>query len=725
MSDWNTMEEYLVRIGADIDQNSFGAARSALTELKSHLVKLKGAAAPLALATAIGAIGKAAYETVKGVAKADMEYQKLAASMWTTKETAKALSVAMKTMGVSQDDIAWVPELREQFFRLRGEMQKFATPADADAQLRYIREIGYDVQVLFVRLKMLKEWIAYYLIKYLEPYIEDFRAFLNWLLDKLGTDMPGLARTVARAMSMVLQPALATIKALGLAIGKVYDFIVSLPDNVKKWGAVFAAVGAIIMAGPFGALLAGLSMAMILIEDFVGYMNGWNSSATLAPIWEALLKFSEGTGSEWMQNFKQVLKDIADILDDVFNGMNLNGLLEEASKNMGKLGKGASSLFESLKKIFTEMDKGKPKVKDFWKVFGDAIGTVLRFMFRLIGALGDVMDAVSSYLDGDKKEGLKKMRRAWGTLTGNEEVAGFDGVGTSMEESKKYFTANEGVPLDTLAPEARAGFAALMKDIHTSTGGQQTWLTATTNGKHMEGSDHYKGIAIDLVNDAFQDEAFRKAYIKKIEALGYHVYDEYDRANWTGDTTGEHLHIRLDGYKAPELKKSKYDMDFGIKPKGSTEVNGDVTNRIAGEMLQSGFMPGEQEMATAPLQNAMPNAQESATGNNASMSGLFSGIGLKTGFMPGEQEMATAPIRDSYADALLRGELNPAWAGGTFGGGGADSGNYNFGGSTVNIYVRSTSATPQEIGSAAKSGVEQGMNETLHIMQRFGRRAEV
>ena len=236
--------------------------------------------------------------------------------------------------------------------------------------------------------------------------------------------------------------------------------------------------------------------------------------------------------------------------------------------------------------------------------------------------------------------------------------------------------------MDTLAPEARAGFAALMKDIHTSTGGQQTWLTATTNGKHMEGSDHYKGIAIDLVNDAFQDEAFRKAYIKKIEALGYHVYDEYDRANWTGDTTGEHLHIRLDGYKAPELKKSKYDMDFGIKPKGSTEVNGDVTNRIAGEMLQSGFMPGEQEMATAP-------------------------------------------IRDSYADALLRGELNPAWAGGAFGGGGADSGNYNFGGSTVNIYVRSTSATPQEIGSAARSGVEQGMNETLHIMQRFGRRAEV
>ena len=158
--DWHNRDEYLVTIGADIDQNSFNSAKAALTELKKHLMKLKEAAAPLALATAISAIGKAAYETIKSVAMADMEYKKLAASMWTTKETAKALSVAMKTRGVSQDEIAWVPELREQFFRLRAELQRFATPADADAQLRYIREIGYDVQALFVRLKMLKEWIA-------------------------------------------------------------------------------------------------------------------------------------------------------------------------------------------------------------------------------------------------------------------------------------------------------------------------------------------------------------------------------------------------------------------------------------------------------------------------------------------------------------------------------------------------------------------------------------
>ena len=84
MDNWSTMESYLIQIGADIDQNSFNSAKSALSELKAHLMKLKGSAAPLALAAAIGAIGKAAYDTIKGVAQADMEYKKLAASMWTT-----------------------------------------------------------------------------------------------------------------------------------------------------------------------------------------------------------------------------------------------------------------------------------------------------------------------------------------------------------------------------------------------------------------------------------------------------------------------------------------------------------------------------------------------------------------------------------------------------------------------------------------------------------------
>lgn len=420
--EWNTMEEYLIQIGADIDQDSFSAADKRLAGLEGSLKKIEkytaftafvqGAQALLKIAKPVAdaflKIGHAAFDSVVGVAKADMEYTKLAASMWTTKETAKALSVAMKTMGVSQEDLAWVPELREQFFRLREEINRFATPEDADAQLRYIREIGYDIQTLFVRLKMLKEWIAYYLIRYLEPYIKDFKAFINWLLDKLGEDLPGLARKVARAMSTVLSPVLATIKVLGMAIGKVYDFIVSLPDNVKKWGAIFAVVGAVIMSGPFGLLIAGLTAAMLLLEDFVGYMNGWDSSADLAPIWEALLAFKDGTGSDWLNDFKTKLSEIADILDHIVNELQLEEVFRSIKTAAEELGKGLSDLWKEQKKELEEFLKklgiGLPQVKTFFGTIANGISEAIKTLANFAKLVGRVLQAASLIKEGKFSE---------------------------------------------------------------------------------------------------------------------------------------------------------------------------------------------------------------------------------------------------------------------------------------------------------------------------------
>lgn len=407
------IEEYLVGLGADIDKQSFNSAMNALRQLENGLRKLKYAAAPLALATAIAAIGKAALETVRSVAKADMEYQKLAKDMWITKDSAKSLKVAMDTMGVSMDDIAWIPELREQFFRLREEMQKFATPADAEGQLRYIREIGYDIQALFVRLKMFKEWLAYHLIKYLKPYIDEFKKFIKYLSDMLGTDMPEKARKIARAISMILSVAIQTIRAFGLAIRKVYDFIGSLPDNVKKWGAAFAAVGSIILAGPFGRLLAGLSVAMLLIEDFLGYMNGWNSSADLAPIWKALLDFADGTGGSWLEKFKTVLGDIADILDVIINNFQIEAVLWSVRDAVTEAADAILMLSGVLGKDLREFLKtiriGKPQVKEFVGALADGISNSIIQMAEFVKLVSKMLKAAALIKD-------QKFSEAWDAI---------------------------------------------------------------------------------------------------------------------------------------------------------------------------------------------------------------------------------------------------------------------------------------------------------------------
>ena len=383
MNPVETMGEYLVKLSADIDTNSFNAAMAALNQLMNAMKNIKGLAAAAAAVTGFAAIGKAAIDTIKSVAAADMQFKRLANQMWITKDSAKALSTAMKVMGVSEEDLAWIPELREQFFRLRSEMNQLATPIDADRQLKWIREIGYDIQSLQVKLKMLKEWVTYYLIKYLQPFIKEFQQFIQWLNDKLGKNMPQIAKKIAEFLGHVVSVGLSALKVLKSVIGTVYRFIDGLPANVKKWGAIFATVGAFIMAGPFGKFLIAIGGALLLLEDFVYYMNGWKSSKTLAPVWEKLLNFLEGdTLSTISDSIKEILKVIADYLDYIVTkfveGIDWDGIRESWSDGLSELKDGVSDLFDAISDLFDTItkntdEKAKSRQRSFWRSIGEFI----------------------------------------------------------------------------------------------------------------------------------------------------------------------------------------------------------------------------------------------------------------------------------------------------------------------------------------------------------------
>ena len=411
MSMPETMAEYLVRLSADIDTNSFNAAMMALNSLIAKLKSIKGIAAAGALVAGFAAIGKSATDAIKGVAAADMEFKRLANQMWITKDSAKALSTAMKVMGVSEEDIAWIPELREQFFRLRNEMNQLATPVDADRQLKWIREIGYDIQSLQVKLKMLKEWVVYYLIKYLGPFIKELQNFIRWLGDKLGKNMPQIAKKIAEFLAHIVSLGVTAFKTIKALIGTVYDFVDSLPANVKKWGAVFATVGAFILAGPFGKFIIALGGALILLEDFVYYMNGWNSSKAMAPVWEKLLQFLEGDSlTKTADTIKGFLSWVADKLDYMWDkfvkGFDWGGAKNSLLKGLKELKGGVGELFDAISELFDKIDKStnskaKSQQRSFWESLGKYISDSVKALGNLAGDLGRIFRAVADALRGD------------------------------------------------------------------------------------------------------------------------------------------------------------------------------------------------------------------------------------------------------------------------------------------------------------------------------------
>lgn len=399
----NILEEYLVRIGAEVDKDAFAGAAQAISSLSGMLGKLGSILKYGAIFVGLAKVTEAVIDNIKAVASADLEYQKLAQSMWVTKDTAKTLSVVLKTMGASQEDVAWVPELREQFFRLRQEMAELSTPADADGQLAWIREIGYDVQSLQLKLKMFKEWVVYYLIKELQPYIKEFQEFIRWLNDKFGKSLPALARKVASVLASVVRVAMSLVKALKWVFEGIYNFIDALPSKTKALVAVFAVVGAAIMAGPFGLMMMAIGTALIMLEDFFGYLEGRESSNTLKPLWRWLTDENNPL-RRLIEKLKEGIAFILEKLTELFEKVFTEERQEKLKKTVANIAKGVAEIAEGLATIVESIfGKKYPVVKKFWDFFLLAVGKVVDKVLTLTNSMGHLMRALGKAMQGDFK----------------------------------------------------------------------------------------------------------------------------------------------------------------------------------------------------------------------------------------------------------------------------------------------------------------------------------
>lgn len=399
----NILEEYLVRIGAEVDKDAFAGAAKAINNLSGMLGKLGSILKYGAIFAGLAKVTEAVIDNIKAVASADLEYQKLAQSMWVTKDTAKTLSVVLKTMGASQEDVAWVPELREQFFRLRQEMAELSTPADADGQLAWIREIGYDVQSLQLKLKMFKEWVVYYLIKELQPYIKEFQEFIRWLNDKFGKNLPALARKVASVLASVVRVAMSLVKALKWVFEGIYNFIDALPSKTKALVAVFAVVGAAIMAGPFGLMMMAIGTALIMLEDFFGYLEGRESSNTLKPLWKWLTDENNPLHriiTKLGDGIAFILEKLTELFEKVFT----EERQEKLKETVANIAKSVADIAEGLATIAEKICGEKyPVVKKFWDFFLTSVGKVVDKVLTLENRLAHLWMALGKAMQGDFK----------------------------------------------------------------------------------------------------------------------------------------------------------------------------------------------------------------------------------------------------------------------------------------------------------------------------------
>lgn len=420
----NIIEEYLVKIGATIDREAFNGAAQAINQLAAMAEKLGRAFKYGALLAAIAKVTEAIVQNIKAVADADMEYQKLAKTLWVTKETAKAFSLITKTMGAKPEDIAWIPELREQFFRLRAEMNALATPSDADGQLRWIRDIGYDVQSLQLKLKMLREWVVYYLIKYLGPYIKEVQKFIRWISDALGKNMPAIARRLASVLSSVVSIGVSALRLFKNVYEAITRFVGALPERTKKMVAVFALAGAAIMAGPFGLFMVALGGALLLLEDFYYYLDGKKSSRSLAPLWAWLTK-SDNPLRKLLGSIESGLSTILDLLGELFDKVMTEERQKQLKETVQAIANGVADIAKGLSDIIDNMlTKKTGSVNYFWRAFTNGVSDAVKKVLLLGEATGDLFSAIGKALSGDYEGAGESLKKSWTNLKAAFDIVG-------------------------------------------------------------------------------------------------------------------------------------------------------------------------------------------------------------------------------------------------------------------------------------------------------------
>jgi hypothetical protein len=188
--------------------------------------------------------------------------------------------MAMKTLGVSMQDLWLSPTLLKQFNQLRQDSANLKLPKEYLDNLKVIQGIGLEFSRLRQLGQLAFQWIANYILKYAAGPLNEFRQGLREFNEWLMKNIPNIGKVVGSVLGVVLR----LITTLGEAIGGVVTIISRvatdvnelldlLPKPLKDIIKLVAAIGLIIMSGPVGAIIALIAA----LDDLFTYLKGGKS----------------------------------------------------------------------------------------------------------------------------------------------------------------------------------------------------------------------------------------------------------------------------------------------------------------------------------------------------------------------------------------------------------------------------------------------------------------
>lgn len=444
----NIIKEYLVSLGWKADVAGFDKIKKMMSELERKSKKMPSSArAAILVSSALVTANSAILGYVASLAKADVQNERLARSMWTTKDNAEAMNKTLSALGITLNDLWWSAEQRQRFQQLRREALNLRPPAEFSDQMKRVRDVLFEFSRTKVTLQYAGQWVSYYFLKYIETPLANIKKSLKEFNDSLQLKLPEGTKVVAQVFSWFFRLLSAGITFLSRAGQGIMKFLKGLPPELLLVAAGVAAIAAAFKTGPLGLFVGLLSTALLLYEDFLTWQQGGESmfdwSKPAAALERIIDLFENSTIQESLQSIGESLGEIFRKLVDAAGAV--NDFLKEATgmdavelvfkgieKIVGNVAMRIEAVAKAIKSVLNLISDGFNPENIETALVDSAKGMIS-------GAFGiDVDEAIAkakSFIPS--KEQISNTLSSWG-----DKIGGFFGFNGAKETAKASNVTN-------------------------------------------------------------------------------------------------------------------------------------------------------------------------------------------------------------------------------------------------------------------------------------------
>lgn len=447
-----TIKEYLVSLGFEVDESSHEKANEAVSSIGKRVVKFvmdvkqsikafEGFAAEVTVnmakaATMVGGFVTAAAagtgKLLNGLGDQEIQMEMLARQMWTTQQQAQAFALTLKAMGANLQQLYLSPTLMEQYRELNAVAQKMQPPADYNQQIQLVQSISLQFKQMKLEAAYAFQWIGYYFIKYMAGPLTKLRDILQSINAAIVENMPSWTQTVAKVMASFWQGAVYVVQALG----SVYDWLKTILSYMPGWSkgviAAMAGLRLAMAANPFMLFVIGLTAVILLLDDFYTYIHG--GQAALGPFWQWLMKVTDGfkqfgsaksIGKELQKVFNDLAHAFGTVIifaENLFRTFQKNGTITEYVngwksyfKALQDVGSAINSIVDGIGHLYGELTNrtNQGDLTNFFQLIMDMGTGAMNVIAGTIEEIASLGKAVGYALQGKWKEVGNTLQDMW------------------------------------------------------------------------------------------------------------------------------------------------------------------------------------------------------------------------------------------------------------------------------------------------------------------------